>query len=334
MRLSVVIPVYNVAHDLPSCLDSVATAAGRLVDPARETYLEVICVDDGSTDGSDAVLDAYAASHPPCLSLRVIHQPNGGVSAARNAGLGVATGDWVLFVDSDDFVRETWLEDVVAAIASHPSADLVGFGKHPFYGTLDWRDDATVAGFTDLTTEIPDRFVTFCVYQFAFRSDILKGLRFLGLTVGEDLVFVASALARARSCVVLPREEYGYRYRPDSATHAGLSMRKLRDTVAFHVEMFRVLSASGKRLGRAFVEGRGRMWLEELPKLLLPIRKTPEGDAVWNAWLDSLSVAAGLSCLTDVQRARARRVAASRSAWSVRWNCRLPAWLRRKGLAK
>lgn len=347
MRLSVVIPVYNVAQYLPDCLGSVAVAARRLVahDPSAE--VEVVCVDDGSTDGSPAILDAYADSHPssltsrpsppsphpPTLAFRLIRQANAGVSAARNAGLDAATGDWILFVDSDDVVRETWLEDVAEAIGVHPSVDLVGFGQRSFSDTLDWREDAAVSDVADLSTEIPDRFVTFCVYQFAFRAAFVKGLRFPGLTLGEDLVFVANALARALSCAVLPREEYGYRYRAGSATHAGLSMRKLRDTVAFHVETFRALEASGKRIGPAFAKGRGRMWLEELPKLLLPVRKTPEGRAVWEAWLDSLSVAAELTCLTDAQRARARRVAAARSVRSVLWNFRFPAWLRRKGLA-
>ena len=104
--------------------------------------------------------------------------------------------------------------------------------------------------------------------------------------------------------------------------------------MAFHVEMFRVLESSGKRIGRAFAEGRGSMWIEELPRVLLPLRKTRDGRVVWERWLDSMSFAAGLACLTESQRRRARKVAASRSAWSVLMNCRLPAWLRRKGFRR
>ena len=343
MRLSVVIPVYNVAHDLRVCLDSVATAARRLFAHDSAVEVEVICVDDGSTDGSAAILDAYATPHPSpliphpsSLTYRVIHQPNGGVAAARNRGLELATGDWFAFVDGDDVVRDDWLVNVSDACRSCQGADLVMYGMNPFYTKrVEWpTGDARSRQVVSLSSEIGDLFVGVSVCQLAYRRQLCADMRFPGLAVGEDLVFTARALARARSCVVLPRQEYGYRYRADSATHTGLSMRKLRDTVTFHVEMFRVLEASGKRIGRAFTEGRGRMWLEELPKLLLPIRKTPEGRAVWETWLDSLSVAAELRCLTDVQRARARRVAASRSAWSVRWNCRLPAWLRRKGLLK
>jgi glycosyltransferase involved in cell wall biosynthesis len=323
MRFSVVIPVYNVREFLPECLASVAASVRRAA-----ADVECLAIDDGSTDGSGAWLDAAVRDYE---WLRVVHVPNGGVSAARNAGLDAATGDWILFVDADDFVRETWLSDVCRAIEAYPAVDLVGFGKLPFYGgARTWDDEMPDDEVIDLSSSIPDRLVSSCVYQFAYRATLVKGLRFLPLTVGEDLVFVSEALARARSCVALARREYGYRYRENSASHTELTLRKLRDTVAFQTVMFQSFAASGKRLGAAFAEGRGRMWTEELPKLLMPRRGTSEGRAVWEAWLDSMSVAADLVCLPEAQRRRARRVASSRSVWSVLWNCRFPAYLRRK----
>ena len=93
MKLSVIVPVYNVAPYLRECLDSLL--AQTCAD------WEAVCVDDGSTDGSGAILDEYAANDP---RFRVIHQKNAGVSAARNAAIDVAKGEWIAFLDADDAV--------------------------------------------------------------------------------------------------------------------------------------------------------------------------------------------------------------------------------------
>ncbi len=91
VRVSVIIPVYNVEEYLPRCLDSVLTQ--------DFDGFEVILVDDGSTDGSGGICDEYAQRYP---SITVIHKKNGGLSDARNCGLDRAAGEYVLFVDSDD----------------------------------------------------------------------------------------------------------------------------------------------------------------------------------------------------------------------------------------
>lgn len=91
MKISVIIPVYNVAQYIRHCVDIVL----------RQTYrnLEIILVDDGSTDNSGQICDEYAATDS---RIRVIHKPNGGLSDARNVGFSLATGEYVLFLDSDD----------------------------------------------------------------------------------------------------------------------------------------------------------------------------------------------------------------------------------------
>ena len=90
-KISVIIPVYNTERYLPRCLDSVLS----------NTYdnLEVICINDGSTDNSINILDNYKVSDERVV---VINQKNSGVSAARNAGINVATGEYIAFIDSDD----------------------------------------------------------------------------------------------------------------------------------------------------------------------------------------------------------------------------------------
>lgn len=96
VKLSIVIPVYNVENYLTKCLDSV-------IVPGLEGY-EIIVVNDGSTDGSGAVAAEYAGHYPELI--RLIEQENGGLGAARNTGLEAARGEFVFFLDSDDWLRE------------------------------------------------------------------------------------------------------------------------------------------------------------------------------------------------------------------------------------
>ncbi|AQP45765.1 glycosyltransferase family 2 protein [Tessaracoccus flavus] len=99
--ISVIVPVYNVAPYLTQCLDSVLA----------QTFgdFELLLVDDGSTDGSSALCDAYAARDD---RVRVVHQPNAGLSAARNAGLKLALGEFITFLDGDD-----WFDAATLAVA-------------------------------------------------------------------------------------------------------------------------------------------------------------------------------------------------------------------------
>lgn len=108
-QISVVIPVYNVEKYLEKCLDSVV----------RQTYkdLEIILVDDGSTDRSGAICDKYANSDNRII---VIHQSNGGLSDARNKGINIATGRYIGFIDSDDYVSDDYFEVLHKLITSGP----------------------------------------------------------------------------------------------------------------------------------------------------------------------------------------------------------------------
>ena len=99
MVYSVIIPVYNIELNLRRCIDSFL----------KQTFcdFEIILVDDGSTDSSGIICDEYAASDQ---RVHAIHKKNNGVSSARNTGLNFATGDYILFADSDDFVEKEFLE--------------------------------------------------------------------------------------------------------------------------------------------------------------------------------------------------------------------------------
>ena len=107
-KVSVIVPVYNVEDFLPQCLNSIK----------RQMYdnLEIILIDDGSTDSCPAILDEFAKNESRAV---VIHQPNAGVSAARNKGLEKATGKWIAFVDSDDWLERDYIDRMVDAAELH-----------------------------------------------------------------------------------------------------------------------------------------------------------------------------------------------------------------------
>ena len=114
MRFSIVIPVYNKKAYIGECLDSVLNQA--LSD------FEMILVDDGSSDGSGAVCDEYARRD---ARISVIHKPNGGPSAARNTGVELARGDYLVFLDCDDMLAEGFLQEAESAILANNSPDIV-----------------------------------------------------------------------------------------------------------------------------------------------------------------------------------------------------------------
>ena len=115
MRFSIIVPVYNVEKYLSRCMESIL----------RQSYedYEIILIDDGSTDESGEICDAYARRD---ARIQIIHQENYGLSGARNTGLNVARGDWIVFVDSDDWIETEMLERLDAQINKAP-ADMYRF---------------------------------------------------------------------------------------------------------------------------------------------------------------------------------------------------------------
>ena len=128
-RVSIIVPVYNTGDYLEECLDSLVSQT--LSD------IEIICIDDGSSDASPAILDSYASRDP---RFRVIHQENSGVSSSRNKGLDMASGEFILFVDSDDYI-ETYSCERLVAVADEDQADIVVFGGLTF-PTVAWSDES------------------------------------------------------------------------------------------------------------------------------------------------------------------------------------------------
>ncbi|MBQ0032570.1 MAG: glycosyltransferase [bacterium] len=138
MKISVNIPVYNVASFLPRCLDSVYAAVNEVEKRGGggERNVEIICVDDGSTDGSGEILDEYKEKverRGEGGQWKIIHQKNAGTAAAREAALRASTGDWIVSVDPDDWVEPDFLVNLLRA-AESSDADLVWSDYRTDYG--------------------------------------------------------------------------------------------------------------------------------------------------------------------------------------------------------
>ena len=125
MKLSIVIPVYNTEAWLRKCLDSLLPKRVEKTDKDLEhaAERELVCVNDGSTDGSAAILREYADRYPAMIT--VIETPNGGLGHARNTGLEAAKGEYVLFVDSDDYLTPGAVEEMLDVLDRNPGVSSV-----------------------------------------------------------------------------------------------------------------------------------------------------------------------------------------------------------------
>jgi len=273
LTFSIVIPVYNVAPYLRECLDSVL--AQTVNDPASPSYAaaswEAICVDDGSTDGGGAILDEYAAKDPRFM---VIHQANAGVSAARNAALDVAQGEWVMFLDADDVYAQWCLEGVVSAFGQIPEADIVRFRSIEFELDLDWsgcRYENFMTVRHDPSAPM-DGFLCYVpMWSRVFKKELLHGLTFPAYRIGEDQVFTVAAMCRSKCCAELPVVCYAYRQRQGSAMRSGFTCADLNNIIDWRCEVLNLLASSRRMVESSVVDSYSRgvcdVWISHLFKV-------------------------------------------------------------------
>lgn len=222
--VTIVVPIYNVSEFLSACIKSLAS----------QTYvnLEIILINDGSTDNSGSICDDYASKDN---RIRVIHQTNKGVSSARNAGIDAASGEWIMFVDGDDLLPPTATENLVI-IASQSNADCTT-------GSIQTFDKSTAAQSTSGISTVTARKVGSkealeqLLYQesivngpFAklYKLNLIKNIKFkLGITVAEDLYFNYQALKKVKHVAMTSSIVYFYRLRDGSAMHQPFSHRRM-----------------------------------------------------------------------------------------------------------
>ena len=221
MKLSIVIPVYGVESTLDRCLKSV-------VEQSFADY-EVILVDDGSTDLSPQLCDDWARKDP---RIKVVHQQNGGLSAARNTGIEQAQGDYITFIDSDDYIGEGTLETVMSRLDD--SIDLIEYPIWQFYGA----PHQSLLQLTDTTyDDIADYWLDGQAYDHTYacnkvyRRRLFDGVRFpVGRGV-EDAYTLPRLLRKVRHVATTSAGCYYYCWNAKgiTSTAQGNELRQLLD---------------------------------------------------------------------------------------------------------
>lgn len=218
--ISIIIPVYNVEKWLDECVKSVLSQA--------YSNLEIILVDDGSKDSSGALCDQWATQEP---RIRVIHKKNGGLSSARNAGLDCATGEYVLFLDSDDLIHPQICSKLYDCI-EQTQADIAICDLVHVFGT----DAPAYTLSEEMRTLTPLEAIEELWYQKSFlpsacaklyRRALFAQLRFTENLLYEDVDLMHLLFWQASSIVYNPSGLYGYTHREDSITTHAFSKRDL-----------------------------------------------------------------------------------------------------------
>ena len=211
--VSVIVPVYNAENYLAECIESVQTQ--------EYVNYELVLVDDGAIDKSAVICDGYASKNPKIV---VVHKVNGGVSSARNTGIDLSTGQYVMFLDADDYLVSGSLRVLIEA-AEKFEADIVGGltvdNSYPWKGDSDfiiWRSTEGIE------QSLKDNPFTYAAWAKIYRKEVIGNTRFCeGFKINEDSLFVFEVLCKQPKFIGLKDEIYSYRNNVDSASHAKFS---------------------------------------------------------------------------------------------------------------
>lgn len=226
--LSIIVPVYNTEKYLKKCVDSLVCQTYR--------HLEIILVNDGSTDKSGLFCDEYAKQD---ARIKVIHRDNSGAAASRNAGLDMATGDYVGFVDSDDWVFPQMYEKMLCA-AEEQDADIVISGF--IVDNLIWQRrlcDDTLRIFDNqslVQAYLTKPYVNNVVWNKLYRKDVLTNLRFPLMRRNEDVAFTIQVLSRSQKAIYLSECYYVQYLREGSLERSRIGKDDLLAFDAIHLK--------------------------------------------------------------------------------------------------
>ncbi len=219
--ISVIVPVYKVAPYLDRCVQSI-------VDQTYEN-LEIILVDDGSPDNCPAMCDAWAARDS---RIRVIHKENGGLSDARNAGMSAAGGEYIAFVDSDDWIEPEMLEGLARAMETDGS-DIAACTVR-----MVWEDETPDRLLTVQTNRVLDRYeaqkalleetlLKQPVWYKLYKRELIRDIPFEVGKFHEDVFWSYQAVGAAERVSLIEYTGYNYFQRADSIMGEGYSLKRL-----------------------------------------------------------------------------------------------------------
>ena len=241
MRFTCIVPVYNVAPYLETCVVSL------LHQKEMEDCLEILLVDDGSTDESGKICDRLAEEHP---AVKVVHKENGGLSSARNTGIQHAAGEYVLFIDSDDYVEGNLCQELEKALNQYGETDAICFGGieddgvHPSPMRRVPVEDTvcTVDGREFLKKQYRDLNlnVEACLYCYRRQFLLDQNLTFKAGILHEDVEFTPRALMRCGQVLEIPGDYYHYMVRDNSISTQKDKTKNVKDLFGTLAEQVRM----------------------------------------------------------------------------------------------
>lgn len=258
INLTFIIPVYNVEKYLAKCLDSI------LVD--NEFTGQVICVNDGSTDRSGKILEKYAEKYP---NIEIVSQPNAGLSAARNAGIKAANGEYVCFLDSDDY----WQPNVLKGLLEQIERDKLDVLRFRFQNVNEnyevfnpyKRDHSNDNDYAEVPIDgvsfLNQRMGTQCyAAMFILRRELLYGCLFIPGIYFEDTDWTPRMLCKAKRVASSDAVVYNYLMRTGSITNA-VDRTKKQKVLDDKIRLIRTLQQQAVDLKKS---GRYNKWYKEM----------------------------------------------------------------------
>ena len=231
MKLSIIIPVYRVEATLNRCVESVLNQ--NLDD------FEVILIDDGSPDNCTRLCDEWAQKDQ---HIRVIHQENKGLSGARNAGIDIAQGDYLTFIDSDDYIAEQTLAPLMQKLSDNPDIDIIEYPVFVFYGSpkqymLDFRGDMVYQDMDDYWFK-GKAYLHSYAWNKIYRTELYLDIRFPIDIIFEDMHTLPQLLKKAKTVMTTCQGLYYYCMN-DSGITSTADGNALRMLLQPHVEIIR-----------------------------------------------------------------------------------------------
>lgn len=294
--ISVIVPIYNTEPYLKKCIDSII----------GQTYrnLEIILVDDGATDGSGEICDVYQKTDK---RVKVIHKQNGGLSSARNSGLEIAKGEYIGFVDSDDYVAADMYESLITCM--YDEVDIVTCGSCQVYPSNvrkpKRKKHCAHKNIKYSTGEMIEELLkgdlfSYSVCEKLFRKELFNGIRFPFGRISEDLPVTYALFKKCRNVVNIGEAKYYQFRREDSISRKDFYFRRI-DNVLFHRDIlqdiekeypqFRDIAEANyinsivRRVGE-IRESKDRAMYRELEKRLVKVLKRMQVRIIFNKYLN------------------------------------------------
>lgn len=238
--LSIIVPIFNVQDYVSKCVESIIIQ--------KYMNLEIILIDDGSTDDSGIIIESYAKEDP---RIKIVHQENMGLSAARNKGLDLANGQLIGFVDGDDWIEidmyEKLYNDLVSNGADISICGIAGINDSVTNDHIDEQEKTVFSNQPALLTNTLE-IIQYCIFtkdvpawNKLYKRHLFEGIKYPVDKIYEDCFTTYRVMEKAQKVVVSPEIKYNHVYRKNSLSHSAISIKNFNMVEAF-IEQHEYLS--------------------------------------------------------------------------------------------